>query len=136
MHPIDELPIEYGAEVYSHTLMARNNCFTMITKDEQLFRVVNVTHENLVDLIENHNLTLPLKLMVLRERVAAVHDERIPHKYYEQRFCEVCCPRDLLPAPQRLYHLRDVATGYRSERPGGTVTFFNGNSREKTTDNE
>ena len=129
MHTIDELPIEYGAEVYSYTLMGRNNCFSMLTKDKHHFKIVNFTHENLEDLIENHNLTLPLKLMVLSKHAAAVHDERIPHKYYEQRFCEVCCPRDLLPAPQRLYQLRDIATGYRTEHI--THTTFDTEKAEK-----
>ena len=33
MHTIDELPIEYGAEVYSYTLMGRNNCCLLYTSD-------------------------------------------------------------------------------------------------------
>lgn len=95
--------------------MKSGNCFSVKCSDGSGHRIVNFCIENLQELLNREILEYPIKIGVLREGIAVIHDERIPDEWYDKRFCEVCCPSDLLPVPQRLQHLRDIASGDRKE---------------------
>ena len=97
-----------------HTI---GNCFSVTADDGKEYRIVNFVYENLEALQEN-GLIWPVDIRVLSGRTAVVHDRRIPHDWYQSWFCEVCCPKALLPLPQTLCHEREVMQGVREERDG------------------
>ena len=101
---------------------ASGNCFGMDTNLGQCYSVVNFYAENLEYLLQQHMITLPIKLLVCPGTdIAVVNDGRIPDNWYRNKFCEVCCPRELLPPTQRLKHLRDIDRGIREEHKGYTT---------------
>lgn len=102
------------------------NCFTVLCDDGKHRRVVNFVLENLEAGVEKHGLTWPIRIKALTDRVAVVHDERIPDNWYSKRFCEVCCPTNLLPLPQLLAHERQIAYGDRTENGRDIVEKYPG----------
>jgi len=120
-----------ATHVTSHTLVGvfgklphqSGNCFSMAGQDGNEYRIVNLVYENLEALIAA-GLTYPIGIRVLAGRTAVVHDCRIPSNWYQTRFCEVCCPRALLPLPQTLRHEREVMQGVREEREGFVTMHF------------
>lgn len=99
----------------------RGNCFSVETDDGKNYRIVNFVLENLEHLL-NNGLTWPVKIRVLAGRTAVVCDGRIAERAYQTDFCEICCPAELLPTPQRLRHLRDIERGLREESKNSIVT--------------
>jgi hypothetical protein len=97
------------------------NCFGLITEEGKNYRIVNFIVENLEEALER-GLEWPIKIIPITERTAIIHDERIPHDWYMDRWCEVCCPHDLLPIPQKLRQDREIKYGTREEY----VTEING----------
>ncbi len=97
------------------------NCFSVLTTSGQHYRIVNFNHRNspfddhtgLETLLKN-GLTWPIKIAILGPGTAVIQDERIANEHYLTRFCEVCCPMDLLPIPQRLHKAREIAKGTTS----------------------
>ena len=59
-------------------------------------------------------VTWPIKVHPISEHQAVIHDERIPDNWYSNGWCEICCPRDLLPIEQKLAHSRQEARGERT----------------------
>jgi len=91
------------------------NCFSVKANDEKYYRILNFNHENLTELIKRETVSFPIKISVLKERFAVIVDGRIPNEWYSRTFCENCCPRDLLPAPQRINQILDIQRGIRTE---------------------
>ncbi len=101
---------------------ARGNCFSVYreevvgshgTAPRRDFRVLNFNLENLEHLIEIKLVQWPIDILVYENHYALIHDKRIPDEYYQKHFCEVCCPEDLLPMPQRLALDRMILRGER-----------------------
>jgi hypothetical protein len=117
--------------VTSHTLVGvlgkpphdSGNCFSVTADDGSEYRIVNFVYENLKAL-QAAGLTWPVDIRVLAGRTAVFHDRRIPHNWYQSRFCEVCCPKALLPLPQLLRHEREVMQGVREEHNGYVTMRF------------
>lgn len=99
------------------------NCFSIKTEDGQEYRVVNFNYENLKAL-EKLGLTWPVEFEPLGTRCAIIMDPRIGERWYNYSYCEICCPRDLLPITQKQRHLRDIARGIRKELPGATAFYL------------
>ena len=112
----------------------RGNCFSVRADDGNEYKIVNFVHENLEALIAA-GLTWPTGIRVLEGRTAVIHDRRIPHNWYQSRFCEVCCPRSLLPLPQTLRHEREVMQGVREERDGAVMIRLGGDPECLVTPN-
>lgn len=104
--------------VYGKPPHDRGNCFSVRTECGQHFKIVNFVHENLVEQTSSMGLDWPVQIGVLSDRIAVIHDHRIPNDWYPDRFCEACCPKDLLTITQRLRIERDIASGRRVERDG------------------
>ena len=100
------------------------NCFDVRCDDEVWRRVLNFNHENL-EALEKLGLTWPIECEALSERTVVLMDGRIGERWYQQYYCAVCTPRDLLPITQRQRQLRDIARGLRIEN-GGWITHFLG----------
>lgn len=102
--------------------LKRGNCFSVyrgqlepldIDKPYYEYRVLNFNYENLEHLLETKVVSWPIGVVVYEKRFALIHDTRIPNEYYQKHFCEVCCPEDLLPMPQRLALDRMILRGER-----------------------
>lgn len=90
------------------------NCFSVDTDGADEVRIVNFGCENIRELIRQ-GLKFPIKCHKIAPGLAAICDGRIGERWYSDRFCEVCTPRDLLPLPQRLVHWRSIDRGEREE---------------------
>jgi hypothetical protein len=90
----------------------KGNCFSILTKNNKTYRIVNFVYENLEHLIKS-GLTWPIKICIIRKRTAIIHDERIPHEFYAKRYCEVCCHESVLPVNQIAEIRRKELTGER-----------------------
>ncbi len=88
------------------------NCFSVLCSDGSQYRIVNFVLENLYEAVRR-GVSWPIKVKPISEHCAVIHDERIPHSWYQDHWCEVCCPERLLPVQQRLAHDRDEACGAR-----------------------
>jgi hypothetical protein len=111
-----------GKSIGGHTLLGVNtskypvkhgNCFDMVISRDKGVKIVNFYVENLEELIRRNEITLPVKIGMISEHCGVIMDERIPHDWYSDRFCEVCCPDRLLPITQRLRIWRDEESGKR-----------------------
>jgi hypothetical protein len=98
------------------------NCFTVETEGKD-YKIVNFSLENMEEL-NRLGVEFPVKIHLLNDSRAIIHDERIPTSWYDDRWCEVCCPESLLPYPQRLTHDREIMQGVRTEHNGGTAIDF------------
>ena len=98
------------------------NCFGLVDEDGVEHSVVNFICENLEELLKREVISWPVRALNIGGRFAVVHDHRIPDNWYQDHFCEVCTPVDMLPLIQRMKHLRDIASGVRKE----TEVDFNG----------
>lgn len=99
-----------GYPVYS------GNCFSVSCKDRD-YRIVNFKAENLDELVKR-GLTWPVKILPIGESVAVICDDRISDKWYDDQYCEVCCPNSLLPHPQKMRQFREILRGDRVETEG------------------
>lgn len=91
----------------------RGNCFSVNFDDGSYAKIVNFGVENLRKLIDK-GLTQPVRCKKVGD-VAIIHDHRIGHRWYNDTYCELCCPKDLLPTPQVREQERDMAMGRRKE---------------------
>jgi len=109
--------------IHTEYPLPSGNCFSVQVGNGKHYRIVNFNHENLEELIRREVISFPIKIMVLSDRVAVIHDSRIDHDWYDTRFCEVCCPNSLLPLPQLLCWDRDERDGTRTttEYENGSV---------------
>lgn len=100
------------------------NCFSVFVGDvttediinrrAEEYKIVNFNLENLKDLLRQ-GLTWPIQCKILDGRVAILHDPRIGERWYQIRYCEVCCPESLLPITQVQIHEREEMTGQREK---------------------
>ncbi len=97
------------------------NCFSVKSDDGKTYRIVNFYVENLNRLIDKKGLTWPVECKVLGPKTAIIHDPRIGERWYNKNYCEICCPKELLPCNQRDIHERDIMRGRRQERSTGTI---------------
>jgi hypothetical protein len=113
----------HATKITFHTLVGQSldnrpqqsgNCFGVEGDDHCDYRIVNFNLENLEALLQL-GLTFPIKCKVLSPGLALIHDERIGMRWYQQRYCEVCCPHGLLPPQQRDEHERAASRGERTE---------------------
>ena len=100
INPDDKLPHQRG------------NCFNVSASDGKQYDIVNFNYENLEYLL-SHGINWPIKMVILSERKGIIQDERIPDEWYDDKYCEVCCPRSLLPFQQIARHKRQEARGER-----------------------
>jgi len=91
--------------------LKHGNCFGVNASDGNHYRIVNFYAENLEHLVDEGLISYPIEMLPLDPGVAGIHDHRIPDDYYRPEFCEVCCPFNLLPHPQRLRRDRGVRAG-------------------------
>ena len=100
------------------------NCFSVhvneVTREDFIagkvdeYRIVNFNVENLNALLKL-GLKWPIQCKFLGGRTAIIHDPRIGERWYDKRFCEVCCPKEFLPVPQLQSQEREVMRGFRKE---------------------
>jgi hypothetical protein len=117
-----QFQMDEAVGVVSCTTLGAGNCFAVRTEDGKHYDVVNFyLDDNFFDkkkgletLLKEGCLTWPVKIAILAGRTAVINDERIPDEHYRSRFCEVCCPPDLLPVHQRLAKARAIAKGTTS----------------------
>ena len=102
--------------------LKRGNCFSVFREEivgghgkisYKEYRVLNFNYENLEHLLESNIIQWPIDIFIYERDFALIHDIRIPEEYYQKHFCEVCCPEDLLPMPQRLALDRKTLRGER-----------------------
>lgn len=111
--------------VTEHTLVGvmgdpphpHGNCFSVKCDDGKYYRVVNFNLENVEALVEQ-GLKWPIECQAIGERHVVFMDGRIGERWYQDRYCEICCPRVLLPVTQRQRHEREIARGQRVEGDG------------------
>jgi len=103
---------EEAIGIGSQTLVGRGNCFSVELSDGRYVNIVNFYLEDLEEVLKTINW--PIKVSILGGKTAVINDERIADDLYRTRFCEVCCPMDLLPLPQRLRKARSIASGKTS----------------------
>lgn len=84
------------------TSMGFNNCFDLEDDKGNSFRIVNFYLENFELLLKNNTISYPVTIHILNSirKIAVLLDPRIPLKFYNDKFCKVCCPKELLPMPQ------------------------------------
>lgn len=111
--------------------ISSGNCFSVVAENDKSYRIVNFVHENMEELFRR-GFKAPFKIAVIGKNTAIVHDERIPDRWYQDRYCEVCCPSELLPVNQRMAHLRHIECGYRTEYE--TWVTFNPSRKPKDFD--
>lgn len=92
----------------------RGNCFSVKAGSGE-YRIVNFNKENLEYVLTK--IEWPIKIVAISGFKAIIHDERIPEKYYDTRYCEICCPESLLPSPQRYKYERQRLQKVRIEDP-------------------
>jgi len=98
------------------------NCFSVCVSGakHKEYKVCNFGYENIQHLFTK-GLKWPVKVTIIGEWTAIINDERIPETYYRDTYCEICCPEDLLPEPQRAHLDREVRRGRRIKLPNGWV---------------
>lgn len=103
------------------------NCFSVSTADgSKNFRIVNFGYENLKLLLNMKIVAWPVQVYALDESTAIIADSRIPDRFYDNMFCTICCPFDLLPLPQQMNRsllkergsIRDLGDGIQSRTIG------------------
>ena len=90
------------------------NCFSVLADDDNEYKIINFFAENWEEAIKR-GVALPIGIRIITNRLAVIHDGRIPDNWYPDKFCEVCCPDHLLPINQKLAHERGLMNGSRHE---------------------
>lgn len=88
------------------------NCFSLQTLENKNFRIVNFNLENLEALLKL-GLNYPIKISPIDEHRAIINDSRIGLRWYDDRWCTICCPEKLLPVTQQLEIAREIDRGER-----------------------
>lgn len=120
---------EMAVRIVSSTLLARNNCFSVKTEDDNEYNIVNFYYETFNDLLDEKILEWPVRISILKEKVALIDDVRVAERYYNDQYCTSCCPRDLLTEPQRMSIDRQVEKGMRKYFSNGTYSIGSESSR-------
>lgn len=93
--------------------LAHGNCCSVTTPEGDV-SIVNFVAENLQELRGNRGLPFPVRVEMLAPGIGVIQDPRIHDSWYAQRFCETCCPDELLPLPQQLANRRRELRGTRT----------------------
>lgn len=101
-------------------VLSGGSCFTLMDGDGIDYKIVNFCYENFDHLNRNLRiLTFPVNIISLRtydnSGIAILKDDRIPENYYSSRYCEACCPMDLLPKIQKEQLENDIKNGIRNK---------------------
>jgi hypothetical protein len=112
-----------ATDIRGHTLVGftgtppieRGNCFTVGADNSKVYQIVNFGYENLEALCAQ-GLSFPIQIREIGPGVAVIDDERIGERWYRADYCTVCCPEELLPAPQLDKAKRCYRTGERSRK--------------------
>lgn len=97
------------------------NQFSMHCDDGNEYKIVNFLFENL-EKVNRLGVPWPFNVLVLGDGVAAIHDARIPDRWYKKDWVQ--CPYHLLPAHQKLELMRDVQTGALQRKNGQWIHFI------------
>jgi|GEM_PF-6565017 hypothetical protein len=100
-----------ATDIESTTLVGFNNCFSVQLSNGGCANIVNFYLETLEELLKEGVVVWPIKVSILGGKTGVINDARIPDDKYNDRFCEVCCPIDLLPVNQRLTKSRAIQCG-------------------------
>lgn len=100
--------------------LSSGNCMSVMLEGGGRLKIVNFYAENLQELIKNRGLTWPVACEEIGPNVGVISDPRIHDTWFRVTFCETCCPRDLLPLPQRLARKRAIARGDLVEHDDGS----------------
>lgn len=87
------------------------NCFSVKCDDGSRYRIVNFIYENLYYLTGRRKVQWPIQIETISERQAIISDSRIGAKWYKDRYCETCCPFELLPESRRLEKQKKIDSG-------------------------
>ena len=98
------------------------NCFSVEGDDGKRYGIVNFNLENM-EALNALGLKWPVACKVLKGHIAIIHEPRIGERWYEKRYCTVCCPEDLLPITQLQEIERDEMRGRR--RRNGDFIHYN-----------
>ena len=77
------------------------NCFDVVCDDGKNYRISNFSYENYSEVTQRFELS-DVKVSIIGKRNAIIADERIPTEWYDQRWCSICTPSNLLPPQQQL----------------------------------
>jgi len=86
--------------------LKHGNCFSIKCDNEWEYRIVNFVVENLEEALRRGCLEYPIEILPLDKSLAVIVDSRIPDNWFTDRYCEVCCPEDLLPVNQQMRKIR------------------------------
>jgi hypothetical protein len=103
--------------------LSSGNCFSVLTEDNKQYRIVNFCFENIEELIKR-GICHPFQIGILSDRVAVLLDSRIPDSWYQEHYCEACCPDSLLPHGQQMRHIRQEERGERVVKGNCIFTDF------------
>ena len=105
------LKLEYENVISIRLLLKKTSILLIIY---YIFEFLKSIHNT--ELLKNNKVDFPIKLSIIGKFVAVVDDERIPDNWYNDDFCTVCCPENLLPLPQRLKIKREETSGKRIKK--------------------
>ena len=71
------------------------NCFSLIDEVGEEYRVINISSEDLQELIRLQVVDLPIDIEIWGTRWAMVRDIRVPKEWWRVRACAVCIPENL-----------------------------------------
>jgi hypothetical protein len=87
------------------TIVAGNNCFDVVADNGASYRIINFFIEPLKELVKQGMVSWPIDIKEVHYKdkrgIAVIDDIRIPDKYYQKEYCEVCCPYNYLTQPQK-----------------------------------
>lgn len=96
------------------------NCFSVAVNDHIEYKIVNFNLENLEELMAR-GLTWPIRIAAISPHHALLDDPRIGSRWYQNEWCIICTPRELLPASQRMEQLRAIERGDRVELANSVI---------------
>jgi len=83
------------------------NCFSLRDVDGTEHNVVNFYYENLKEwMMQTHQTDICVKCIPKSENIWEICDDRIPKKWYAEKYCSVCTPLRMLPMEQRKEEMR------------------------------
>lgn len=105
----------------------KGNCFSLRVKNLKngYTRIANFGYENLQELFRRKIVEWPIEVEILSEKIGIIVDERIPKEWYSEHWCDVCCPRELMPEYEQWYYnkwdrlFQVVSDGTARYYPGG-----------------
>lgn len=97
--------------IKSQTLVAQDNCCSVIAEDTNEYDIVNIYVDNIRKLLQENVISWPIEITKIGEYTAIVDDPRIPSEHYRKDYCTICCPHDLWPQHQKDKRQADIDSG-------------------------